>query len=132
MSGVDRFANILGEGKEGDDSLPVIQPRFTDGGILFVPGLGKFEQGLFGFRFRHRAIDFFQIGSDRFSVLIGDKGTGLPHHMHDTELNLGLGEHRFNGIGEACQPITAGNKDVLDARFFNSVSTVSQNLDDSF
>ena len=119
---VDRFPNIVREGKEREHSLPVIQPGFTNGGIVLVPDLCEFEQFLFRFRFRHRTIDFFQVAGDCFPVFIGDIREGIPHHMYDTKLNLGLGKHGFielrsaKGvrIGKTRQAITAGDKDVLN------------------
>ncbi len=35
--------------------------------------------------------------------------------MHDTQLHLGLGVDRFDGVGEALQADHGGNEDVLDA-----------------
>lgn len=37
----------------------------------------------------------------------------MAHHVHDAQLNHGLGEHRLDGIGEALEPIDAGDEDVL-------------------
>ena len=57
ISRINSLANIRREGKERNNPLPVIQPRLTNSGILFVPTLSKFNEGLFRLRFSSSRIN---------------------------------------------------------------------------
>ena len=35
--------------------------------------------------------------------------------MHQAQLHLGVGEHRFDGLGDSLQAIDTGNQNVFDA-----------------
>jgi len=46
IRGVDRLTDVWREREEGDDAVPVAPPGLANGGVLFVPALGKLNEGL--------------------------------------------------------------------------------------
>ena len=70
---------------------------------------------LLGFLEGGRLVDLLHVGGHCFAVLVADVGPGVAHLMHDTQLHLGLGKGRLDRLGEAGQPVDAGNDDVADA-----------------
>ncbi len=77
-------------------------------------------------------IDRLQAAGGGFVVFPGHVFQAVTHHMDDTQLDMGLREDAVYRIRETLQTVHTGNQDVLKARFFSSVSTLSQNFVPSF
>jgi hypothetical protein len=67
---VHHLTDVLWEGKERDDACPVGSPRFTNTRIESIPFLGKEFQIELGFRLGTGGVDRFEVGRDRFHVLV--------------------------------------------------------------
>ena len=49
------------------------------------------------------------------TVLPGDVGQAVTHHVYDAELHLGPGIHRLYGLRKARQAVAAGDEDITNA-----------------
>jgi len=60
-------------------------------------------------------VDLLEVTGLGLPVLPGHVTQRVPDHVHDAQLDLGLGEHAGNRIGEAGQAGDRGDQDVLQA-----------------
>ncbi len=108
---VDHLANILWKGKQWDHVGPVGSPRRADTGREPVPFLGKQFQIELGFTLGTGGVDRFEVGRHRFHVLMRHVAQRISDQRNHAQLHPCLRRDRFNGFGQASQPIDTGNKD---------------------
>ena len=80
-----------------------------------VPLDGKLVHGDLGLLDGRSLVDGFQVGGHGLTLLPRNIVQAVTHHMHQAELNLGIGKNRLDCFREAFEIIDAGNEDVLNA-----------------
>ena len=115
IGSVDDFPDLLWEGEERGQMVPVSAPQPADSGILLIPvfceaikrGLGLLQGS--GLVYRPEILGHL------LTVLPGDVGQAVTHHVYDAELHLGPGIHRLYGLRKARQTVAAGDEDITNA-----------------
>ena len=114
VGGVDDLSHLLRKGKERNDPLPVLTPKPANRRILLFPLLLELAQLPLGLVVGRRFVDRFQIAHHLLTILPCHVVEAGPDHMHDAQLYLGFGKHRFNRLREALQSVHARQVDIFD------------------
>ena len=110
--------DLFGKLKERSKLSPIIVPGSQDRRILFVSFFPKLLLGIPGVVKVYSAVDFFEIGTNRFSVLVGNKFGGIAYLMDDAKLLLCLWEYRVYGFSKPFQVVVARNENVANPSLF--------------
>ena len=115
IRGVDNPADVLVEGEEGDDLLPVPPPGLPDRRIAVVPAsLELGEPGLGGVC-GLGAIDVLEVRGHDVAILVGAEVQRIAGEMEDAGLDDGLREDRVDCLRKALQPVDDDDQDVGQA-----------------
>ena len=113
VGGVDDLADFWWVVKERCQAAPVAPPQLANRQIVRIPLDFKLTQAQLGLLSRSGLVDTAQVSRHLWAALPRDVVQTVAHHVHDAQLHYGLGEHCFDGIWEALEPIDAGDEDVL-------------------
>ena len=74
-----------------------------------------------GFLKRDGLVDLFQIGGHGPALLPGYIAQAVADHVDDAQLDLGLREGGFDGLGKAAEAIDTGDEEIFDAAVFQLI-----------
>ena len=84
LASVDDLSDLLGEGEERAQVIPVPAPMPADRGVLLIPAPGEAIQRGLGLLQGSSLIDRPEVFGDLFPVLPGYVGQAVTHHVDDT------------------------------------------------
>ena len=121
ISGINELPYLARILEIGRELRPAVSSGFRYFRIFFVPFFSKGVQLIKGRLPVHGSIDLFQISHKSLDILVGDELGTVPYLMDDASLDFRLGENGGNRLRKSCQPINAGNQDILNAAIFQAI-----------
>ena len=112
---VNDFADGGVEGQERTEAFPVASPQINDRRILSALFGFEVVEGQGGGFDGGRPVDGFERSGDALRSFHEQKRIEFLIRWHHTGLDRGVGPHRLDGVGEACQPVAADHQHVCHA-----------------
>lgn len=91
-----------------------------DPGILLSPGFFKGIQGALGRRFIYCGINSFEIGHERFQILVGHIFARIAQLVDNAVLDVCLWKHCIDGVRKPSQVVCARDENVVDPSIFEA------------
>jgi hypothetical protein len=118
---LDNFSDFQRKVQKCGQFFPVVSPAF-DRIAVFLPPFGlQLIQCELCYIPIGSGVDFFHVGSERFSVFPDHKTAGISDLMNDTDLFGGQREHAPDGLSEAFEVVGSRDQNVLYSSGFRSV-----------
>ena len=117
---IDQPTNLLRELEIRAQIRPVFPPGSGDPGILLSPGFFKGIQGALGRRFIYCGINSFEIGHERFQILVGHIFARIAQLVDNAVLDVCLWKHCIDGVRKPSQVVCARDENVVDPSIFEA------------